>query len=68
MCVRQLKKVLAQTEMMHDKSRVVVVISKSTFLPKESKMSISRGYCMGDRPNICIYVYIGLGAQSEDIK
>ena len=68
MCVGQLKKVLTQTEMMHDKSRVVVVTSKSTFLPEESEMRISRGYCMGDRPNICIYMYIGPGAQSEDIK
>ena len=43
------KKAFAQTEVMYNKSRVIVVISKSSFLPKEQKMRISRGYCRDDR-------------------
>ena len=43
------KKAFAQTEVMYNKSRVIVVISKSSFLPKEQKMRILRGYCRDDR-------------------
>ena len=35
---------------MHDKSRVIILTSKSSFLPKESEMKILRGYCGGDSP------------------
>ena len=45
------KKVLMQTEMMYDKSRVIVVISKSSFLPEEQERRISKGYCRYDRPS-----------------
>ena len=44
--------------MMHDKSRAIVVTSKSSFLPEEPERRISRGYCRGDRPSslyLCIY-------------
>ena len=52
------KKVPAQAEMMHDKSGAIVVTSKSSFLPEESKRRILRGYYKGDRPSsmyLCIY-------------
>ena len=55
------KKVPTQTEMMYDKSRVIIVISKSSFLPEEQERRISRGYCRNDRPSsmhIYIYIYI----------
>ena len=62
------EKVPVQTEMMYDKNRVIVVISKSSFLPEEQERIISMGYCRNDKPSsIYIYIYIGLGAQSEDI-
>ena len=39
---------------------VIVMTSKSSFLPEELERRISRGYCRGDRPSgICLYVYIG---------
>ena len=45
--------------MMCDKSMVIVVISKSSFLPKEQERRISKGYCRNDRPSsIYIYIYI----------
>ena len=43
--------------MMYDKNRVIVVISKSSFLPKEQERRISRDYCRNDRPS-SIYIYI----------
>ena len=43
--------------MMYDKSKVIVVISKSSFLLEEQERRISRGYCRYDRPN-SIYLYI----------
>ena len=55
------KKVPTQTEMMYDKSRVIIVISKSSFLPEEQERRISRGYCRNDRSSsmhIYIYIYI----------
>ena len=57
--------------MMCNKGEIIVVTSKSFFLPKELKRRILKGYCKGDKPSgiyIYIYVYIGPGAQSEDIK
>ena len=55
--------------MMCNKGEIIVVTSKSFFLPKEPKRRILKGYCKGDKPSgIYIYVYIGPGAQSEDIK
>ena len=38
------KKAFAQTNVMYGKSRVVVAISKSSFLQEEQKKGISRGY------------------------
>ena len=36
-----------------------MVVSKSSFLPKEQKRRISRGYCRNDRPSyVYIYIYI----------
>jgi len=51
-------------EVRYDKHRVIVVISKSSFLPEEPKRRISRGYHLV----VHIYVYARLGAQSEDIR
>ena len=50
------KKAFAQTEVMYDKSRVIVVISKSSFLPEEQKRRISRDYCRDDRPSSIYWV------------
>ena len=50
------KKAPTQTEVMYDKYRVVVVISKSSFSPKEQKMRISRDYCRDDRPSSIYWV------------
>ena len=58
MCVGQLKKASMQTEVMYDKHGVIVVILKSSFLPKEPEMRILKGYCRGGGPNstyLCIY-------------
>ena len=52
------KKALVQTEVMYDKRGVIVVISKSSFLPEEPERRISKGYCRGGRPSstyLCIY-------------
>ena len=46
-----IKKAHVQTEVMYDKCRVVMTISKSSFLPEEKKRGISKGYCRDDRPN-----------------
>ena len=51
------EKVPAQIGMTYDKSRKIVVISKSFFLPEEQKKRIWRNYCRNDRPN-SIYIYI----------
>ena len=51
------KKVSVQTEMMYDKSRVIVVISKSSFLLEQQERRISRGYCRCGRSS-SIYLYI----------
>ena len=54
--------------MMYDKSEVIVVILKSSFLPKKQERRILRGYCRYDRPSsMYLYIYVGSGAQSEDI-
>ena len=45
------EKVPAHIGMMHDKSGVIVVTSKSSFLPEEPKRRISKGYCRGNRPS-----------------
>ena len=49
--------------MMYDKSRVIKVISKYSFLSEEQKRRILRGYCrvIGPVVYIYIYIYIGLG-------
>ena len=52
-----IKKVLAQTKMMYDESKVIVVISRSSFLPEEQERRISKGYCRYDRPS-SINLYI----------
>ena len=47
---------------------VIVVTSKSSFLPEAPERKISRGYCRGVRPSniyLCIY---WARAQSEDMK
>ena len=52
------KKAPTQTKVMYDKCRVIVVISKSSFLLEEPKRRISRGYYRGGGPNstyLCIY-------------
>ena len=52
------KKASSQSEVIYDEHKVSIVTSKSSFLPKEPKKRISRGYCRGDRPrstNLCIY-------------
>jgi len=51
------KKAFAQTEVMYDKSRVVVAISKSSFLPEKQKRGISRGYCRDVRPSRIFWVW-----------
>ena len=56
------KKAPAQAEVMYDKCRVVVAISKSSFLPEEQKRGISRGYCRDGRPSRIYWV----GGRSED--
>ena len=43
--------------MMCDKSRVIVVMSKSSFLPEEQERRISKSYCRYDRPS-SIYLCI----------
>ena len=50
------KKVLALTKMMYNKSGVIVVILKSFFLSEEQKRRISRGYCRNDRPSSIYWV------------
>ena len=45
------KKAPARTYMMYDKYRVVLAISKSSFLFEEQKRKISRGYCRDNRPS-----------------
>ena len=45
------KKASAQIEVMYGKSRVVVAISKSSFLLEEQKRGISKGYCRDVRPS-----------------
>ena len=47
--------------MMYDKSRVIKVISKYSFLSEEQKRRILRGYCRVIGPVVYIYIYIGLG-------
>ena len=57
-CVGQLKKVPAQNEMMCNKVGIIVVTSKSSFLPEKPNWRILRGYCRGDKPSgiyLCIY-------------
>ena len=51
------KKVLTWVEMMHDKSEVVEMTSKSSFLPEEPEKRNLKDYCRGDRPS-SIYLYI----------
>ena len=64
------EKVPAQIGMTYDKSRKIVVILKSSFLPKEKKKRISRDYCRNNRPSsiyVYIYIYIlgqGLGPRT----
>ena len=50
------KKAFAQIEVMYDKSRVIVVMSKSSFLPEEQKRRISRGYCRDHRLSTMYWV------------
>ena len=45
------KKPSTQTEVMYGKSRVVMAISKSSFLPEEQNREILRGYCRDVRPS-----------------
>ena len=44
--------------MMYDKSRVIKVISKYSFLSEEQKRRILRGYCRVIGPVVYIYIYI----------
>ena len=53
---------------MYDKQGAIVVISNSSFLLEEPERRISRAIVGVVGPVVRIYVYIGLGAQSEDIK
>ena len=46
-----IRKAPAQIDVMYDKSGVIMVISKSSFLPEGKKRRILRDYCRGDRPN-----------------
>ena len=55
-------------EVRYDKHGVIVVISKSSFLPEELERRILRDYCRAGRPSMHIYVYARLGAQFEDIR
>ena len=50
------EKVPAQTDVTYGKSRVIIVISKSSFFPEEQKRRISRGYCRDDRPRNVYWV------------
>ena len=50
------EKTPAQTEVTYGKSRVIVVISKSSFFPEEQKRRILRGYCRDDRPKNVYWV------------
>ena len=38
--------------------RATIVTSKSSFLPKEPKRRISKGYCRGMRPKSSLFMYI----------
>ena len=52
------KKVPAQNEMMCNKVGIIVVTSKSSFLPEKPNRRILRGYCRSDKPSgiyLCIY-------------
>ena len=43
---------------MYNESRVIMVVSKSSFLLEEQNRRISRGYCRNDRPScVCVYIY-----------
>ena len=53
-----IKKVPTQKKMMYDKSKVIKVISKSSFLLEEQNRRISMGYCRVIGPVIYIHIYI----------
>ena len=45
--------------MMYDKSRVIVLILKSSFPPEEQERRISKGYYRYDRStSVYIYIYV----------
>ena len=52
------KKASSQVEVGCDGLRATTVISKSSFLPKESERRISRGYCrdIGPRSSLSMYI------------
>ena len=50
------KKAPVQIEVIYDKCRVVVAISKSSFLPDEQKRRISRDYCKDERGSSIYWV------------
>ena len=57
--------------MMHDKSKAIVVTSKSSFLPDEPEWRILRGHYRGDRSSgiyICIYWADGLIRELEVVQ
>ena len=64
------EKILAQTKMTYDNSRVIVVISKSSFFPRNKERErrrISRGYCRDGRPRM-VYRAIGLVREHSIVR
>ena len=53
--------------MMYDKSGVIVVILKSSFLPKKQERRILRAIVGMIGLVVCIYIYVGSRTQSKDI-
>ena len=62
------KKAFTQAEVMYDKHGLAMMTLESSFLLEEPEKRISKGYCRVLGLGAHIYVYIGLGAQSEDVK
>ena len=61
------KKASSQLEVVCDEHRETIMTLKSSFLPNEPKRRISR-FVRVIGPRVHNYVYIGIGAQSEDMN
>ena len=54
----EVKKASSQTKVRCDELRAIMVISKSSFIPKEPERRISKGYCRGIGPGNSLSMYI----------